>query len=145
MDAMTTACLYRSHRLYDHPYTVRNPYSSTVPCIPPAQVHGHSQVNLSDYHIHTRPHTQPTPRRTTPPRIVTETPKRRRIVDMSPGLLAGLTRACEKAGGHLDDATGFRGFGDYSRWGGPTRVRSRRWCLGHVNICSRVICLQRGD
>ena len=101
---MATACLYRSHRLYDDPYTVRNPYISTVPCTTPAQVHGHIQVNLSNYHIHTRPHTQHTPRRITPPGIVTETPKRRRIVEMSPGLLAGSGQACEKARGLLAEA-----------------------------------------
>ena len=104
MYGMTTACVYRSHRLYDDPYTARSPYSSTVQCTPPAQVHGQSQVNLSNYHIHTRPHTQHTPRRITPPRIVTETPIRRRIVDMSPGLLAGLTRACEKSRGLFAEA-----------------------------------------
>ena len=103
MYGMTTACLYRSHRLYDHSCHVRNPYGSTVPCIPPAQVHSHSRVNPSNYHIHTRPHTHTTPRRTTPPRIVAETPKPGRIVEMSPGLLACSGQACEEARGLLDE------------------------------------------
>ena len=103
MDGMTTACLYRSHRLYDHSCHARNPYGSTVPCIPPAQVHSHSRVNPSDSHIHTRPRTHTTPRRPTPPRVVAEDPKTGRIVEMSPGLLACKGVACEEAGGRLDE------------------------------------------
>ena len=136
---MTTACLYRSHRLYDDPYTVRNPYISTVPCTTPAQVHGHIQVNLSNYHIHTRPHTQHTPMRITPPGIVTETPKRRRIVEMSPGLLAGSGQACEKSRGLFDDASRFRVFCNGSRCGRPTPAKPWVCCLCNWNICSRVV------
>ena len=130
MYGMTTACLYRSHRLYDHSCHVRNPYGSTVPCIPPAQVHSHSRVNPSNYHIHTRPHTHTTPRRTTPPRIVAETPKPGRIVEMSPGLLACNTLACEEAMGTSRRCDRFSGFRRLFAVGWASSV----WC-GCVDAC----------
>ena len=172
MDGMTTAWLYRSHRLYDHPCHAREPvcyHRALHPTRPSTQSQPCQPLRLSYSHASTHPHHTEEAHPTANSRRRPENRSHRRDVpwpsrvqgccmregrgtsrrsrrsfELSPGLLACNTLACEKARGRLDDASGFRVFGDYSRWGGPTRVRPRRWCLCHVNICSRVVCLQPG-